>query len=72
MLARELPREWQAVPVTNAQTIDLTKLASATIPQDIISHGDVLSVDIIVAGRKEDFVQPMKASVKEEIGRAHV
>ena len=65
-MARELPREWQAVPVTNAQTIDLTKLASETIPQDIIAKGDVLAVDILVGGRKEDFVQPMKASVKED------
>ncbi len=54
MLARDLPAEWQAVAVTNAQTVDLTKLASATIPQDLISRHDVVSVDITVGMRKED------------------
>ncbi len=56
MMARNLPQEWQAVPAANVQTIDLTKLASATIPQDIICQGDVLAVDIAVGRKKEDDV----------------
>ena len=54
MLARELPREWHAVAASNAQTVDLSKLASATIPQDLIAQGDVISIDLRVGMKKDD------------------
>lgn len=63
MLARELPREWQAVSAANAQTVDLNRLASATIPQDLIAQGDVISVDIALGRKKEDDVS-VKPRVK--------
>ena len=52
--ARNLPAEWRARPVANAQTIELSRLASATIPQDLIAEGDLITVDITVGLRKED------------------
>ena len=54
MLARDLPREWHAVAATNAQTVDLSKLAGATIPQDLIAHGDVIAIDLRVGLKKDD------------------
>ena len=54
MMASSLPYEWQAVEVTNAQTIDLHRLASTSIPQDLISAGDVISVDIGFGRQKTD------------------
>ena len=62
MLARDLPREWNAVAASNAQTIDLSKLASSTIPQDLISHGDVISVDMSLGRTRADDV-----SVKSQV-----
>lgn len=54
MLARDLPRDWHAVAASNAQTVDLSKLASATIPQDLIAQGDVIAVDLRVGLKKDD------------------
>ncbi len=54
MLARDLPSEWHAVAASNAQTVDLSKLASATIPQDLIAQGDVISIDLRVGMKKDD------------------
>ncbi len=54
MLARDLPREWHAVAANNVQTVDLSKLAGATIPQDLIAQGDVITVDLRVGLKKDD------------------
>ena len=54
MLARDLPREWHAVAANNAQTVDLSKLAGATIPQDLIAQGDVIAIDLRVGLKKDD------------------
>jgi len=62
MMARDLPREWNAVAASNAQTIDLSKLASSTIPQDLISRGDVISVDMALGRTRADDV-----SVKSQV-----
>ncbi len=73
MLAKDLPREWYAVSASNAQTVDLTKLASATIPQDIISVGDVITVDISVGSKKdEDRSALVRVRDNGEIDLAHV
>ncbi len=54
VLARNMPAQWQAVAVSNAQTVDLTKLASPTSPMDLIVHGDVLKIDISSGFGKQD------------------
>lgn len=54
MMASNLPHEWQAVEVANAQTVDLHRLASTSIPQDLIAAGDVISVDIGFGRQKTD------------------
>jgi protein involved in polysaccharide export with SLBB domain len=54
MMASSLPYEWQAREMTNAQTVDLHRLASTSIPQDLISAGDVISVDIGFGRQKTD------------------
>lgn len=45
-LAEKLPADFHAVPIENAQTLDLTKLATSTIAQDLIAPGDVIEVSI--------------------------
>ena len=65
MLARDLPREWHATSASNAQTVDLTKLASATIPNDLIARGDVIAINIGVGRKKEDDV-----SVKQRVNQS--
>lgn len=58
VLAKNMPPQWQAVSVSNAQTVDLTKLASPTMPQDQIVQGDVLKIDISSGfGRQENSSQ---------------
>jgi polysaccharide export outer membrane protein len=44
--AGSLPREWQAVRADNAQTVELARLASPTIQNDLIGRGDLLEVRI--------------------------
>ncbi|MCG6154446.1 polysaccharide biosynthesis/export family protein [Rubinisphaera margarita] len=44
--AEKLPPHLMAPPLENAQTIDLTKLATATTTQDLIGAGDVIEVSI--------------------------
>ncbi len=44
--AENLPAHLQAPRNENAQTLDLTKLATATTTQDLIGHGDVIEVSI--------------------------
>ncbi len=44
--AVDLPPEWQADPVENAQTLELAKIASPAVPYDLIGRGDVLEINI--------------------------
>ncbi|MCA8988309.1 MAG: polysaccharide biosynthesis/export family protein, partial [Planctomycetaceae bacterium] len=44
--AETLPAQFQAPPLENAQTVDLTRLATAQTSQDLIGAGDVLEVSI--------------------------
>jgi len=44
--ADKLPERYHAPMVENAQTLDLTKLAAATISQDLIDAGDVIEVTL--------------------------
>lgn len=45
-VAEKLPAEFLAPPVQNAQIMDLTKLATSTIAQDLIAPGDVIEVSL--------------------------
>ncbi len=42
----DLPLEAQAPPVDNVQTVDLSRLAKATLRSDRIDHGDILNVTV--------------------------
>jgi polysaccharide export outer membrane protein len=60
------------------QTLDLTRLASATIPTDLIARGDVISIEI-AAGLKRDETSEFKARVADDgtvnvvhVGDVHV
>ncbi|MBL4884588.1 MAG: polysaccharide biosynthesis/export family protein [Planctomycetaceae bacterium] len=44
--AESLPVQFQAPPLANAQTLDLTKLATSTTATDLIGEGDVIEVTI--------------------------
>ncbi len=44
--AADLPPEWQADPTENAQTLELAKIASPTVPYDLIGRGDVLEINV--------------------------
>lgn len=52
--AAELPAAFQAPPVENAQTVDLSRLASAATSSEFIARGDVLEVTISAGLTKED------------------
>jgi polysaccharide export outer membrane protein len=45
-LAAELPPEWQADPTENARTLDLVKIATPTVQNDVIGPGDVIKINI--------------------------
>jgi polysaccharide export outer membrane protein len=62
---KTLPAAWHATPTANIQTLDLTKLASATIPEDRIAKGDVLEVTI-AAGSGRDSVATFPTRVKDD------
>lgn len=55
--ARTLPRRFHAMPTTNAKTIDLTRLASATLQNDLINKGDVIEVNISAGLSKDDTIE---------------
>ena len=44
--ARDLPCEYQAAPIINPRTLDLSRLAGPSLSSDFIAPGDVLSVSI--------------------------
>ncbi|MBX3438296.1 MAG: polysaccharide biosynthesis/export family protein [Planctomycetaceae bacterium] len=53
-MAANLPAEWQASPVENAQTLELAKIASPTVQTDRIGRGDVIRVNISTGFKTED------------------
>lgn len=68
VLAKNMPSQWQAATVSNAQTVDLTKLASPTMPQDLIVQGDVLKIDISSGfGRQENSSQTSRVDESGQI-----
>jgi polysaccharide biosynthesis/export protein len=62
--ARTLPAQWHAKPIANVTSFDLTKLSSATIPDDMIANGDVLEVTI-ASGVERESIQTMPSRVNE-------
>jgi len=63
--AASLPAEFQAPPVENAQTIDLSRLAGPTVSQDLIGPGDLLKVSL-AAGLDADAVINIFARVGDD------
>jgi len=73
MMASSLPYEWQATEMTNAQTVDLHRLASTSIPQDLIAAGDVISVDIGFGRQKSDDISlKVRVQTNGQIELPHV
>lgn len=73
-----LPAEWHAKVNSNVKTVDLSQLASATVPNDQIASGDVLEISI-AAGLAEEGVNSYAARVDgrgdieiPEVGRLNV
>jgi polysaccharide export outer membrane protein len=62
--ARTLPSQWHAKPIANVTSFDLTKLSSATIPEDLIACEDVLEVTI-ASGVERETIQTMPSRVNE-------
>ena len=61
---KTLPANWHAKPIANVTSFDLTKLSSATIPEDLIACEDVLEVTI-ASGVERETIQTMPARVSE-------
>lgn len=58
-----LPAAWQAKPIANTQTIDLSKLATTTVPENRIARGDVLEITVAAgSGRDESSTLPGRVS----------
>ena len=67
--SREIPAHMMARPISNAQTLDLSKLAGRTVSTDRIVPGDVIEVTI-TAGLAEEDAFPFKVRVNEDgVGR---
>jgi polysaccharide biosynthesis/export protein len=49
-----LPQAWQAIPTANTQTIDLSQLASTTVPENRIARGDVLEITVAAGSGRDD------------------
>ncbi len=49
-----LPEDWQATQTFNAQTVDLSRLASPVVQNDLIGAGDVLEINISAGLVTED------------------
>lgn len=63
--ASRLPMELQAPPVTNVQTIDLSRLAGPPVSNDVIECGDVVEVSI-AAGLNPDAVTRLPVRVGDD------
>ncbi|MCA9080486.1 MAG: SLBB domain-containing protein [Planctomycetaceae bacterium] len=59
-----LPHEWEARPVSNVRTVDLSRLATVSVPADQISPGDVLELNI-AAGLGSDGIQEFVVRVSD-------
>ena len=57
---KTLPANWHAKPIANVTSFDLTKLSSATIPEDLIACEDVLEVTD-ASGVERETIQTMPA-----------
>jgi polysaccharide export outer membrane protein len=70
---KTLPAQWHAKPIANVTSFDLTKLSSATIPEDLIAREDVLEVTI-ASGVERESIQTMPSRVNEtgEVDVLHV
>lgn len=55
--ARSLPCEYQAAPIINPQTLDLSGLAGPSVSSDLIAPGDVLSVSIAGGMTSDEIVE---------------
>jgi polysaccharide export outer membrane protein len=62
--AKTLPGPWHAKPIANVTSFDLTKLSSATVPEDLIAPEDVLEVTI-ASGVERESIQTMPSRVNE-------
>ena len=62
--ARELPAHLMARPISNAQTLDLSKLAGRTVATDRVVPGDVLEVTVS-AGLSEEDSYPFKVRIDD-------
>jgi polysaccharide export outer membrane protein len=62
--SKTLPGQWQAKPIANVASFDLTKLSSATVPEDLIAAEDVLEVTI-ASGVGHEEIQTMPSRVSE-------
>ncbi|MEZ5940158.1 MAG: polysaccharide biosynthesis/export family protein [Planctomycetaceae bacterium] len=72
-----LPAEWHARRTSNVKTVDLTRLASATVPNDEIAAGDVIEVAISAGLGTEATVEtyrigPQGAIELQNIGQLEV
>lgn len=63
--ARSLPAEFQVAKAENAQTVDLSKLATHSMSNELIDCGDVLDV-VIDAGDDTDKVEKMPVRVNDD------
>lgn len=54
--AAELPTRFQAMRLTNSQTVDLTRFSTSTANSERISNGDVLEVSISAGLGKDDSI----------------
>lgn len=52
--ASQLPAQWQAPHIENAQTLDLSKLSTGAYNNDQIDTGDILEVQIVVGLNAKD------------------
>ncbi len=65
---QNLPAAWHARTTSNVKTVDLTQLASATIPNDEIAPGDVIEVSIAAGLATENLPDfTMRVSNRGEI-----
>lgn len=68
-----LPSQWQAKPIANVTSFDLTKLSSATIPEDLIAKEDVLEITIASGlGRSEIQTMPSRVNESGQVDVVHV
>jgi len=71
--AKNLPSQWHAKSIPNVTTFDMTKLSSATIPEDLIACEDVLEVTIAAGTQREDIqTMPSRVSESGEVDVLHV